>query len=84
MSEKYEVDKKSYLKMEMSNLEKEVAGADKKVERLKSKKDEIDNEIKAIKANKAIAKAAIKKIREDNRDLFPVRGRKAATDIVAE
>lgn len=84
MSEKFEVDKKSYLKMEMSNLEKEVAGADKKVERLKSKKDEIDNEIKAIKANKAIAKAAIKKIREDNRDLFPVRGRKAATDIVSE
>lgn len=63
MSEKFEVDKKDYLEMKITKLEKEISDADAQIEKLKAKKEE--------------AKAYIKQIKADNRDIYPARGRKA-------
>ena len=64
MSEKYEVNKKEFLEMKIAKLEKEISDTDTQIEKLKAKKEG--------------AKAEIKQIRADNRDIFPARGRKPA------
>lgn len=66
MSETIEVPKKEYLGFQISKLELKINDIDANIEKLKQKKLAIKNEIQ--------------KIKENNRDVFPARGRKKKVD----
>ncbi len=62
--DKYEVTKKEFLEFQINKKESDMAKVDEKIETLKAEKSALADEIKAIK--------------ENNRDIFPARGRKKA------
>lgn len=62
MSEKFEVSKKEFLQFQISKLE--------------AKMDEIDKSIAKMKQKKLDVAEEIKQVKENNRDVFPARGRK--------
>lgn len=62
--EKYEVTKKEFLEFQINKKELDMAKIDEKIEALKAEKIALTDEIRAIK--------------ENNRDIFPARGRKKA------
>ena len=62
MSETFEVPKKEYLEFQISKLESNISDVDASIEKLNKKKLALKEEIQ--------------KIKEDNRDVFPARGRK--------
>lgn len=62
MSETFEVSKEEYLQFKVSQLEQKIADVDANIEKYKQKKQAFKDEIDQIK--------------EANRDVFPLRGRR--------
>lgn len=62
MQEKFEVSKKEFLEFQIMKKEFDITKIDEQIAKLKSDKEKIKDEINAIK--------------ENNRDVFPARGRK--------